>query len=178
LKVLGVVNHILRCEARHDVDTGSTYLSQYQFTKAAIEKFFSEVIRECNTPYEPAVTLSRNIVSQLPAERGEMVEVPYSEAVGMLLWLSLGTRPDKCYSVSQVAKFNDCYRIQHWKAVKRIFRYLQKTMRMGLRFISADTSNEILKRFNSLSHLLNDFVCVAFNRGERFINDKDICLPT
>jgi len=44
--------------------------------------------------------------------------------------------------------------------------------------MSTDTSNDFLKRFNSLTHLLNDFECAAFNRGEWIINDKDIYLPT
>jgi len=116
--------------------------------------------------------------SQLPAERGVTVDVPYRKAVGTLPWLSLGTRPDICYSVSQVAKFNDCFRIDHWNAVKWIFRYLKRAMRMGLRFMSTDTSIDYQRRFNSLTHLLNDFECLAFNRGERFIKDKDIWVPT
>ena len=178
MKDLGVVNHILGCEARHDEDTGTTYLSQYQFTKSAIEKFFPEDLRECDTPCDPAVTLSRSMTPLVPSETGERAIVPYREAVGTLLWLSLGTRPDICYAVSQVAKYNDCYGIEHWKAVKRIFRYLKKTMKLGLRFMSTDSSNDFLKRFNSLTHLLNDFECVAFNHGERHIDDKDICQPT
>ena len=178
MKDLGVVNHILGCEARHDEDTGVTYLSQYQFTKAAIEKFFPGELRECDTPCDPSVTLSRSMGPQSPEERGEIVGVPYREAVGTLLWLSLGTRPDICYAVSQVAKFNDCYGKEHWKAVKRIFRYLKKTMKLGLRFMSIDSSNDFLKRFDSLTHLLNDFEVSVFNNGRRFIDDKDICLPT
>jgi len=116
--------------------------------------------------------------SQLPAEWGETLDVPYREAVGTLLWLSLGTRPDICYSVSQVAKFYDCFRIEHWNAVKRIFRYLKKSTRMELRFMSTDTSIDSLLRFNSITHLLNGLECAAFNCRERFIKDKDIFLPT
>ena len=145
MKDLGVVNHILGCEARHDEDTGVTYLSQYQFTKAAIEKFFPGELRECDTPCDPSVTLSRSMGPQSPEERGEIVGVPYREAVGTLLWLSLGTRPDICYAVSQVAKFNDCYGKEHWKAVKSIFRYLKKTMKLEIRFMSIDSSNNFLK---------------------------------
>ena len=60
-----------------------------------------------------------------PEEKGEMSKIPYREAVGTLLWLSLGTRPDICYAVSQVAKYNDCYGAEHWKALKKIFRFLK-----------------------------------------------------
>jgi len=85
--------------------------------------------------------------SELPAERGETLNVPYREAVGTLLRRSLGTRPDICYTVSQVAKFNDCFRIDHWNAVKRIFRYLKKTMRMGLRFMSIHCDRRKFKTY-------------------------------
>jgi len=37
-------------------------------------------------------------------EKVKMSKIPYREAVGTLLWLSLGTRPDISYTVSQVAK--------------------------------------------------------------------------
>jgi hypothetical protein len=112
-----------------------------------------------------------------PEERGEMIGVPYREAVGTLLWLSLGTRPDICFAVSQVAKYNDCYGKEHWKAVKKIFRYLKKTPRLGLRFMSIDSSNDFLKRFESLAQILKDSEVVYYNKVERKITDKDICLP-
>ena len=41
--------------------------------------------------------------------------------------------------------------------------------------MSMETSNDFLKRFNSLNFL--DFECVAYNNGRR-INDPDICEPT
>jgi len=90
-----------------------------------------------------------------------MTKIPYREAVGTLLWLSLGTRPDISYAVSQVAKFNDCFGKEHWKAVIRIFRYLKGTLKLGLRFMSMETSNDFLRRFNLLN--LSDMECTAYN---------------
>jgi len=116
MKDLGVVHHILGCEARHDEETGTTYLSQYQFTKAAIEKFFPSTqspLSPIDSPSDVNVTLSRSMSPQTPEERGEMAKIPFREAVGTLLWLSLGTHPDICYAVAQVAKFNDCYGPEH-----------------------------------------------------------------
>jgi hypothetical protein len=63
-----------------------------------------------------------------------MNELPYREAIGSLLWLSMGTRPDITYAVSQVAKFNSDPGPQHWKAVKRIFQYIQQTVGYGIKF--------------------------------------------
>ena len=176
MKDLGVVHHILGCEARHDEETGTTYLSQYQFTKAAIEKFFPSTqspLSPIDSPSDVNVTLSRSMSPQTPEERGEMAKIPYREAVGTLLWLSLGTRPDICYAVAQVAKFNDCYGPEHWKAVKRIFRYLQGTPTLGLKFSGSNSSNDFLRRFNSLNNVIN-LNNTVFNKDSRHITDADI----
>ena len=50
----------------------------------------------------------------------------YQSAVGSLLYLSIGTRPDITYAVSNVAKFCVQPTKQHWIAVKRILRYLKR----------------------------------------------------
>jgi len=39
---LGVVNHIIGCEAQHTEDTGVTYLSQYQYSKKAAAEIWPE----------------------------------------------------------------------------------------------------------------------------------------
>ena len=153
MKDLGVINHILGCEAKHDESTGTTYLTQYQFTKSAIEKFLPANTNPCENPCNPNIVLSKTMSPESPEEKGEMNNIPYREAVGTLLWLSLGTRPDICYAVSQVAKFNDCFGKEHWDAVKKIFRYLKGTIRLGLKFCANKSSTEFMKKFNSLNYL-------------------------
>jgi len=94
--------------------------------------------------------------STTAAEKAKMGKISYrGEAVGTLLWLSLGTRPDICYAVSQVAKYNDFYGMDHWQAVKRIFRYLKGKINLGLKFSSIDHSGEFHGRFESLKDLQN-----------------------
>jgi hypothetical protein len=52
---------------------------------------------------------------------------PYREAVGSLMYASVGTRPDITYAVGQVARFNDNPGLPHWHAVEHIFAYLNFT---------------------------------------------------
>ena len=51
----------------------------------------------------------------------EMKKIPYQSAVGSLMYLILGTRPDIAYAVGVVSQFNSNYGKEHWQAVKRIF---------------------------------------------------------
>ena len=86
MKDLGRVHHILGCEADHDEDTGNTYLSQYQYTKKAISRFFPEGLKPIDNPCDPSVILSKTMSPQFPSKRGEIESVPYRETVGTLLW--------------------------------------------------------------------------------------------
>ena len=85
MKNLGKVNHIRECEAYDEQDRSTTYRSQYQFTKVAIEKILHNGENECDTHCDPAVTLSKEKSPKTQVKGGEMVSVLYREAVGTLL---------------------------------------------------------------------------------------------
>ncbi|XP_074042427.1 uncharacterized protein [Leptinotarsa decemlineata] len=57
-----------------------------------------------------------------------MTKIPYQEVIGSILYASQGTRPDITYAVNTVSQFNKNYGKAHWTAVKRILRYLKRTM--------------------------------------------------
>nr|XP_043067339.1 secreted RxLR effector protein 161-like [Drosophila bipectinata] len=44
------------------------------------------------------------------------------------------SRSDIAYAVNFMSQFNSCYTIDHWKAAKRILRYLSGTKTVGLIF--------------------------------------------
>ena len=48
------------------------------------------------------------------------------------MYATLGTRPDICYAVQTVSRFNSKPVLAHWEAVKRIFRYLSGTKELWL----------------------------------------------
>ena len=65
----------------------------------------------------------------------------YRSAVGSLLYLSVATRPDITYAVSNTAKFSSHPTDKHWTGVKRIMRYLKGTTNLGL-FYSNEKSSK------------------------------------
>ena len=58
----------------------------------------------------------------------------YQSAVGSLMYAMMGTRPDIAYAVSVVSRFASNPNESHWKAVKRILRYLRATLSLKLVF--------------------------------------------
>ena len=63
-----------------------------------------------------------------------MRNVPYREAVGLLMYAALGTRPDIAFAVQTVSCFSIRPGIAHWEAVKKIFRYLKGTKNLWLTY--------------------------------------------
>ena len=63
-----------------------------------------------------------------------MRNIPYHEAVGSLMYASLGTRPDITFAVQTVSRFSSKSGMVLWKAVKRIFCYLKCTRELWLTY--------------------------------------------
>ena len=67
-----------------------------------------------------------------------MKNVPYASVVGSLMYAMLCTRPDICYAVGLVSRYQSNPGEAHWKAVKRILRYLKGTMDYSLCYQGKD----------------------------------------
>jgi len=132
---LGEVGQILGCEVKRDGPTGRLTLTQRAYIRQIIAKFFPNIqLTSVQTPAAVQTYLSKLMCPQTPEDIAAMKDVPYREAVGSLLWLASGTRPDISYAVSQVARFCENPGKDHWEAVQRIFRYLAGTVDYGLRY--------------------------------------------
>ncbi|SGY28692.1 BQ5605_C085g13002 [Microbotryum silenes-dioicae] len=77
--------------------------------------------------YSPDDT--RPFAHRHPRSSHERIRSWYLQAIGSLLYISLGTRPDIAFAVSYLARFANNPGHRHWIAVKHIFRYLRATYR-------------------------------------------------
>ncbi|XP_043286933.1 secreted RxLR effector protein 161-like [Venturia canescens] len=94
-------------------------------------------MQECkpnSVPADPNAPLSNEQSPVNDEEKVSMQEMPYREAVGCLMFAAILTRPDIMYAVSQVSRFLNNPGKEHWKAVKRILRYIQGTKYMGIKY--------------------------------------------
>jgi len=56
-----------------------------------------------------------------------MKGVPYSEAIGSILWPVMVSRPDAAFAVSTLSQFIQNPGAAHWEGVKRVILYLLTT---------------------------------------------------
>ena len=54
-----------------------------------------------------------------------MLDIPYSNAVGSLMYSMLSTRPDLSYAMSVLSRFMSSPGKSHWEAMKWLFRYIK-----------------------------------------------------
>ena len=78
-------------------------------------------------PTRHGIVLSKEQCPKTPQEEEDMRRVPYASAVGSLMYAMLCTRPDICYAVGMVSRFQSNPGLDHWIAVKQILKYLRKT---------------------------------------------------
>ena len=77
------------------------------------------------TPADTSVKLKKSeIISE---DNPKEDNILYRQAVGSLMYLMLGMRPDISFAVNKVAQYSTCYDNTHWTAMKRIFRYIKGT---------------------------------------------------
>ena len=140
MKDLGRVQVCLGLEFRWLSD-GSCILSQERFLKKILERFNMTNCKPIGCPIAAGQKLTKAMCPTSEGEVKEMESVPFRSAVGSLIYLVTGTRPDIAVAVGEVAKFCNNPGKTHWAAVKRILRYLKGTENHGLLF---NPSNDTL----------------------------------
>lgn len=140
---LGELQYFLGVEVLRDRPNRKIYLRQTRYIQDILKKFRME---ESNPTGTPAVAgeylpMACELPPLSPADEQELLQIPYRNAVGALLHLMVATRPDIAYAVQSVSQHMANYRNVHWKAVKRIFRYLKGTSNYALCLGGSDGHN-------------------------------------
>ena len=91
-----------------------------------------------DTPIAKGQYLSLEMCPKTPEERSRMARVPYASAVGSLMYAMMCTRPDICYAVGLVSRYQSNPGYKHLNAVKRILTYLKATADYALCYQGGD----------------------------------------
>ncbi|CAA9995003.1 unnamed protein product [Nesidiocoris tenuis] len=121
-------------------------VTQKAYLRKVLEKFGMSDCRPVSTP------MVKDSTTRKPEEQDDQGETfPYRQAVGALMYLMVGTRPDIAYSVGVVSRTLENPKWSDWLKVKRIFRYLKGTSDMGLLFTGCDNTTQ-LETFSDADH--------------------------
>ena len=101
--------------------------SQEHYIKKILERFNMQDCNPIDTPFARDENLSKEMGLKTSEEKRKMSNVPYSNVVGSIMYATMCTRPDICYAIGMVSRYQANLVMIKWKAVKRILRYLKGT---------------------------------------------------
>ncbi|KAL5843259.1 hypothetical protein ACOSQ4_009217 [Xanthoceras sorbifolium] len=101
------------------------FISQENYAKKILKKFKMNDCKPINTPAECEIKLSKH------GEGESIYPTFFKSLVGSLCYLTC-TRPDILYTVGLVSRYMENPTTTHFKAAKRILRYIKGTIDFGL----------------------------------------------
>jgi hypothetical protein len=132
MKDIGVATKILGINILRDRGKGKLMLHQEDYINKIIEKFSMKDSKVVSQPITNQYLMSKSMCPKTKLEQEEMANVPYSNAVGSIMYLMVSTRPDLAYAISVLSRFMSSPGKEHWKAMKWLMRYLKGTSKLGL----------------------------------------------
>ncbi|UYV71648.1 hypothetical protein LAZ67_8003997 [Cordylochernes scorpioides] len=118
-------------------------LQQSHYVQQILQKYGMENCKEVPTPGSKEINLDNHI------EDDNCDQHTYQEALGMLMFLAVNTRPDIAYITSKLSQYSRQPKQMHWTAIKRVMRYLRGTIDLGVKFERGKTG--ILKSYTDAS---------------------------
>ena len=123
MSMMAELSFFLGLQIKH-TDNG-IFIHQEKYTHQMLKKFGMESSKQCKIPMTASSSLDKD-------ESGEKVDqTMYRSMIGSLLYLT-ASRPDIQFSVCLCARFQSNPTISHVNAVKKIFKYLIGTAKLGL----------------------------------------------
>ena len=127
MKDMGEAAYILGVKISRDRSKRSLSHPQETYINKVLERFRMQDCKSIDTPIAKGEGLSHRLCPRTPQENEQMKHVPYASAIGSLMYAMMCTRPDICFAIGMVSRYQSNPGPAHWKAVKRILRYLKGT---------------------------------------------------
>lgn len=131
LKDLGPLKKCLGIRVHQDKSKAFIELDQTEYVESLLTHYGMADCRSTSTPMDPSGEYKS---AMSPQSAFNPADTPYQSAVGSLLYLVQGTRPDLAYAVSVISRHNQSHTETHWNMIKRILRYIQGTKNFRLRY--------------------------------------------
>ena len=132
LKDLGPLHYFLGIEVKRSKD--ALLMTQERYASDILKRVNMSNCKSVSTPLSSTQKLLKNDGKPL----GEKDSTQFRSIVGALQYLTL-TRPDLSFAVNKACQFLHSPTIVHWEAVKRILRYVQGTLKIGLKISKSNS---------------------------------------
>ena len=143
MKDMGEASYVIGIKIYRDRPRGILGLSQETYIDKLLERFR---MKDCSPSVAPIVKGDRFNLNQCPKnnfERESMKNIPYASVVGSLMYAQVCTRPDIAFIVGMLGRYQSNPGMDHWRAAKKVMRYLQGTKDYMLMYRHTDNLDVI-----------------------------------
>ena len=77
-------------------------------------------------PFRHGIPFSQGQCLKALKKKERMQSVPYASIVDSLMHVMLSTRPDICFVVGMVSRYQSNLGLEHWTSIKHIIKYLRR----------------------------------------------------
>jgi len=138
MKYLGDTFFVLGIQIHRDRSWGILGLSQMNYIEKVLKRFG---MQECKSRDTPVAKGDKFNLKQFPKGNlkiQEMQKISYASVVRILMYAQVCTRPDIAYIVGVLGRYLSNPGMDHWKAAKRVMRYLKRTKYYMLTYKRSD----------------------------------------
>ncbi|PNF28358.1 hypothetical protein B7P43_G17909 [Cryptotermes secundus] len=139
---VSVAHHYLGLEINTQT-SGQVKISQEAYARKVLKLFNFENCAPVSTPMEKGSSLRKVHQIQNSEEQEMSVNFPYRQAVGALMYLMIGSRPDLAYSVGVLSRCLENPSNEDVIKLKRVLRYIKGTLSYGIVYNSNVNSNSL-----------------------------------
>ena len=129
---LGEEEYLLGWSNERNRQQRTIFIHQQKYATKVCDRFSNLIAYPIATPCDKSVKLSASMQPSTEEEKQAMQAIPYREAVGSVMYLMVGTRPDLAFFLREVSQFLANPGMEHWKAVIRGLKYLFGTRDYGI----------------------------------------------
>ena len=127
MKDLGEASFVLGIQTYQNRPRGILGLSQKTYIEKVLERYGMQDCKPRDTPVAKGEKFSLSQCPKNDLKFKEIQKIPYASTVGSLMYAQVCTRPDITFIVGMLGRYLSNLEIDHWREVKRFFRYLQRT---------------------------------------------------
>ncbi|CAM8922384.1 unnamed protein product [Rhodiola kirilowii] len=144
MKDLGHARKILGMIIDRDRSKCFLKLHQKPYLRIIVAKFGCADCKPDAVPLAPHFIRSK---SQCPSNNSEILEmenIPYSNALGSLMYAMIATTPDLSYAVSLLSRYMSKPGKYHWYALKHVIAYVNSFAELGLCYSNRAAVSELI----------------------------------
>ena len=138
MKDMGETSYVIGIKIHRDRSRGILGLSQETYINKILERFRMKGCSPSVAPIMKGDKLSLNQCPKNDLENESMKNIPYASVVGSLMYAQVCTRPDIAYAVGVLGRYQSNPGVDHWRAAKKVMRYLQGTKDYMLMYRQTD----------------------------------------